>query len=188
MAYFIGYENNKILIVMIIFAIGNIPFGMTGIAMTSLFGDSIDYMEWKTGKRAEAVTFSVQTFCYKITGALSNFVSTAILILVDYSAADYEAGLPLSPAFDKWVWPLFALGPIVGSVLNLIPLLFIKYPNSLKAQVEADLKLRRAQANAENADGDGAAEEIADSTAEAITDGADETAADEKEVVESTTE
>lgn len=136
---------------MLIIAIGSIPGGMNGIAMTSLFGDSIDYMEWKTGKRAEAITFSVQTFCYKITGAISTGMTTVILMLLHYSAQDYEAGLPLSPEFDKWIWPLFILGPIVGSLLNLIPLLFIKYPDSLKAQVEADLKLRREQENAINA-------------------------------------
>lgn len=151
LGFLVGYENNRILIVMLIIAIGSIPGGMNGIAMTSLFGDSIDYMEWKTGKRAEAITFSVQTFCYKITGAISTGMTTVILMLLHYSAQDYEAGLPLSPEFDKWIWPLFILGPIVGSLLNLIPLLFIKYPDSLKAQVEADLKRRREQANEENA-------------------------------------
>lgn len=72
-------------------------------------------------------------------------------MLLNYSAQDYDAGLPLSPEIDKWVWPLFILGPIFGAVLNVIPLLFIRYPNSLKEQVEADLKVRRAEkAAAEN--------------------------------------
>lgn len=61
--------------------------------------------------------------------------------------------MPLSPLFDKWVWPLFILGPIVGSILNVIPLLFIKYPDSLKAKVEVELKARRkTAAEAENTD------------------------------------
>ena len=69
--------------------------------------------------------------------------------MLDYSAKAYNEGLPLSPTFDKWVWPLYILGPIVGSVLNVIPLLFIRYPDSLKQQVEADLKARRAESAAE---------------------------------------
>ena len=56
-------------------------------------------------------------------------------MLLNYSAQDYDADLPLSPEIEKWVWPLFILGPIVGAVLNVISLLFIRYPNSLKEQV-----------------------------------------------------
>ena len=143
LCYFVGYENNKIIIVMLLMAVASIPAGITGIAMTALFGDSIDYMEWKTGRRAEAITFAAQTFASKIVVAINTGVQTALLMALDYSAEAYEAGLPLSAAFDKWAWPLFILGPIVGSVLNIIPLLFIKYPNSLKARVEAELKSRR---------------------------------------------
>lgn len=143
--YFVGYEGNKLFIIMLLMAVASIPAGMTGIAMTSLFGDSIDYMEWKTGRRAEAITFAAQTFCCKIVGAINTGVLTGILILLDYSAEAYNQGLPLSAKFDRWIWPLFILGPIVGNILNVIPLLFIKYPESLKQQVEKDLKERRAQ-------------------------------------------
>ena len=46
--------------------------------------------------------------------------------------------------------PWLKLTPfIVGSVLNVIPLLFIRYPDSLKQQVEADLKARRAESAAQ---------------------------------------
>lgn len=73
-----------------------------------------------------------------------------LFILLNYSAEAYDAGQPLSPEFDHWVWPLFILGPIVGSVLNLIPLLFIHYPDSLKKQVEAELQKRRETENSVN--------------------------------------
>lgn len=143
LCYLVGYEGYRIIIVMLLMAVASIPAGLTGIAMTSLFGDSIDYMEWKTGRRPEAITFAAQTFCSKIAGAINTGVVSIIFIVLKYSAESYEAGLPLSPEFDKWAWPLFILGPIVGSVLNLIPLLFINYPESMKKQVEADLKVRR---------------------------------------------
>ena len=87
-------------------------------------------------------------------GAINTGVTTVLFMLLDYSAQDYDMGLPLSPLFDKWVWPLFILGPIVGSLLNLIPLLFIHYPRQLKEQVEADLQQRRAEAE-QTADSEG---------------------------------
>lgn len=150
--YVVGYEGNRMIIVTLLMAVASIPAGITGIAMTSLFGDSIDYMEWKTGRRAEAITFAAQTFASKIVGAINTGVSTWLLVLLQYNAADFEAGVPLSPLFDKWIWVLFILGPALGSLLNLIPLLFIQYPDSFKTRVEAELKERRQgeHANEEN--------------------------------------
>lgn len=141
--YFIGYEGNRIIIVTLIMAFGGIFGGMCGIAVTALFGDSVDYMEWKTGIRGEAIVFAAQTFSSKIGGAINNAVLTSILIALKYSAEAFDAGLPLSPEFDHWIWPLFILGPIVGALGDLIPKLFIKDSPELKKKVEAELAMRR---------------------------------------------
>lgn len=93
-------------------------------------------------------------FAAKLSARSTPAFPTVLFMLLDYSAQDYDMGLPLSPLFDKWVWPLFILGPIVGSLLNLIPLLFIHYPRQLKEQVEADLQQRRAEAE-QTADSEG---------------------------------
>lgn len=144
--YLVGYEGKKIIIIALLMAVASIPAGMTGIAQTSLFGDSIDYMEWKTGRRPEAITFAAQTFCAKIVSAINTGVLSIIFVVLKYSAEAYDAGMPLSPEFDKWAWPLFILGPIVGMVLNMIPLFFINYSESEKKQVEAELQERRIAA------------------------------------------
>ena len=102
--------------------------------------------------KALSATFAAQTFASKIVGAINTGISTVLFIVLHYSAEDYDAGLPLSPEFDRWVWPLFILGPIIGSILNVIPLLFIHYPDSLKKQVEADLQQRRAQSKSQTDD------------------------------------
>ena len=47
-----------------------------------MIGDTVDYMEWKTGKRNEGVSFSVLTFVGKLTGSLSTSVGTALLPLI----------------------------------------------------------------------------------------------------------
>ncbi|MDR1463707.1 MAG: hypothetical protein LBJ11_00190 [Oscillospiraceae bacterium] len=38
---------------------------------------------------------------------------------------------------------MYRLGPAVGLALGLIPLLLLRYPNSLKAQVESEMAARR---------------------------------------------
>lgn len=142
-AFFVGFEGNRIWISMILFGIGSIPGSMFGIARTALWGDSIDYMEWKTGKRAEAITFAAQTFCDKIANALNTVIAGALLTFLAYDAEAIAAGAPLSDAFNTWIWPLFMLGPAIGAALYIVPLLFIKYPKELKDQVTKELKERR---------------------------------------------
>lgn len=142
-AFFVGFEGNRIWIAMILFGIGSIPASMFGIARTALWGDSIDYMEWKTGKRAEAITFAAQTFCDKIANALNTVVAGALLTFLSYDAEAIAAGAPLSDAFNTWIWPLFMLGPAIGAALYILPLLAIKYPQELKDKVTQELKERR---------------------------------------------
>ena len=144
-AFFVGFEGNRIWISMILFGIGSIPGSMFGIARTALWGDSIDYMEWKTGKRAEAITFAAQTFCDKISNALNTVIAGALLTFLAYDAEAIAAGAPLSDAFNTWIWPLFMLGPAVGAGLYIIPLLFIKYPEEMKEQVTRELRERRGE-------------------------------------------
>lgn len=144
-AFFVGFEGNRIWVSMILFGIGSIPASMFGIARTALWGDSIDYMEWKTGKRAEAITFAAQTFCDKIANALNTVIAGALLTFLAYDAEAIAAGAPLSVAFNTWIWPLFMLGPAIGAALYIIPLLFIKYPQDLKDQVTRELRERRGE-------------------------------------------
>lgn len=151
LVFFIGFEGNRIWISVLVFGLGSFPGNMFGIARTALWGDSIDYMEWKTGKRAEAITFAAQTFCDKISTALNTVIAGFLLSWLAYDAKKIEAGAPLSDQFHTWIWPLFMLGPAIGAALYLIPLLFINYPKKLKEQVTAELKERR-EGNANSQD------------------------------------
>lgn len=142
-AFFIGYDNNRIWIALIFFCIGSIPGQMFGIARTALWGDSIDYMEYKTGKRAEAITFAAQTFCDKISTALNTVIAGFLLTWLEYDAEAIAAGAAVSDKFNQWIWPLFMIGPAIGAALYIIPLLFIHYTPEMKEQVTRELRERR---------------------------------------------
>lgn len=143
--YFVGYEGKKLWIAMILIGIGSIPSGALSIAQTSIFCDSIDYMEWKTGKRTEGITFSMQTSFTKISSGITAGLATMALSILGYKAIDDAAVYvgTQTAAFDKWMWPLVILTPAIASVLFIIPLLFINYTKEQRAIVESDLKARR---------------------------------------------
>ena len=149
-AFAIGFEGANLWIGMALMAIGCIPMGAASIAQTSIFCDSIDYMEWKTGKRMEGVTFSMQTFFTKVSSGITAGLATLALSVLGYVAVDDTATTFIgtqTAAFDTWIWPLFMLTPAIASLLYIIPLLFIKYTPEKRAQVEKELAERRAMAS-----------------------------------------
>jgi Na+/melibiose symporter-like transporter len=146
-AYFVGYEGNLLWISTILLALGAFPSGVLGIATTSLFNDSIDYIEWKTGKRTEGVVFSMQTLLAKIASGITSGLSLLFLYFVmGYVPSPDTVTVTLGfqgEKFNKLIWPLFILTPAIGNLLYIIPLLWAKYPKDLKALVESDLTARR---------------------------------------------
>lgn len=144
-AYFIGFDGKSLWIAMLVIGVGSLPAGASSIAQTSIFCDSIDYMEWKTGKRTEGITFSMQTSFTKISSGITSGLATLALSILGYKAIDNaEVYIGTQTAmFDKWMWPLVILTPAIASVLYIIPLLFIRYNKEKRAIVESDLKARR---------------------------------------------
>jgi len=131
---------------MALLAIGSIPMGALSIAQTSVFCDSVDYMEWETGKRTEGVTFSMQTFFTKVSSGITGGLATLSLSLLGYKAIDDTATSFIgtqTAEFDAWIWPLVMLTPVIASVLYIVPLFFIRYSPEKRAQVEKDLEERR---------------------------------------------
>ncbi len=151
-AWIIGFEGKNIIWTILILAICSFPGGAASIAQTSLFCDSVDYMEWKTGKRTEGVTFAMQTFFTKISSGITGALGTFALGALGYVAVeDVPDAVYLgtqSEAFETWIWPIVMLTPAIAALLYMIPLLFIKYTPEQKAQVEKELAERRAKAEA----------------------------------------
>lgn len=141
-SYFIGFKSIwRLLIVMLIMGLQSIPANMVNIAHRSLMSDSIDYVEYTTGKRTEGITFSMQNFATKIGEAISLFINGKLLTAVGYN--QNIAMTAQNAVFMKWQWPMFILGPVVGAILYLCTIVFVKDDNEQRKQIEQELKLRR---------------------------------------------
>lgn len=152
-AFFLGnndrFLNVGILIsIMVLVSIMNIPINMKDIAHRSLISDSIDEVELKTGERTEGISFSMQNFISKLTSAVSKFIQGYLLKFLhfDNNVARPEGKNPIgyqTGRFMKYRWHQFMLGPVVGSVLYLIVILFLSDDREHMAEVERQLKLKR---------------------------------------------
>ena len=85
----------------------------------------------------------MQNFTTKLGDALALFINGKLLTLVKYN--HNIAMTAQNPTFMKWQWPMFILGPVVGAILYLIVILFVKDDKEEKKTVERELKKRRAE-------------------------------------------
>lgn len=143
-SYFIGIGSTpKLYAVMILMAIVSVPVNMMDIAHRSLTSDSIDYVEYKTGMRTEGISFSIQNFISKISSAVGLLINGFILKWLRYDNAlkNYQQGT----LFIKWQWPIFILGPVIGQILYLIVISFVRDNPEERKMIEAELEKRRAE-------------------------------------------
>ena len=145
LAYAAGIKTLPgVIMVYVLEGISTLPNGIYNIALRSMISDSVEYVEWKTGQRTEGITMSTRNLMAKMKTAIRSFIQGWCLHFLQFSADNVELGRPQNAHYHKWVFPIFKLGPALGAVLALIPLLFLRYPDSLKLQVESEMAQRRA--------------------------------------------
>jgi len=137
----------RLVLVYVVEALSELPWSIYGIAQRALISDSVDYVEWKTGQRTEGITMAARGLTGKLAGGVRRMVTGYCLRFTQYSAERVKLGLPQNEHYRRWSWPVYQLGPALGAVMSLVPLLLLRYPDSLKNQVEAELAQRREKAS-----------------------------------------
>ena len=146
-----------LLIAMSLMGSAQILTNMKAIAERSLLTNSVDEMELKTGERTEGITFSMQNFVSKITGAIPKFIQGTMLTFMGFNEKLGTGGSDtirsqVAPRFLKYRWHQFILGPAIGSALYLIAILFIQEDSADHvAEVERLIQEKRDAARLEKA-------------------------------------
>ena len=86
------------------------------LLMLMFLADTIEYGQWKLGRRSESVTFSIQPLVNKIGGALSTGLISLSVILAGIKTADSNAAAEVIDASGKL---------IVKGAMFALPLIFI---------------------------------------------------------------
>ncbi len=161
--YFIGLESNGTSTVAqiffyIIIIIAGIPSGFSNILTYSMIGDSIDYLEDKTGKRAEGICYAMQTLISKIGMALTAFVTLLVLGKAGYATVTAGGTLVAdSPELAATIanvkaniWMVTTLACGLSMAACAIPLAFYDFNEKKQAEAVARVAARKAAMAAEN--------------------------------------
>lgn len=148
----LGFYKTNVVAISVLLMLQNFFFAffqtVNNVIPTEMIGDTVDYMEWKTGKRNEGVSFSVLTFVGKLTGSLSTSIGTALLPLIGLTFTKDTVGNSVAVKgehTDLWIWALFVLIPKLLGLITLIPYAFYNLNGEKLKQIREDLKSRREE-------------------------------------------
>lgn len=144
----LGFLHNTVVLSIIIVVRGAIYALFNAVDMiipTEMIGDTVDYMEWKTGKRNEGMSFSVLTFIGKFTGSMSKSFGTAALALIGYQTAVNGQVVVQSMATQRGIWAFFTILTGIFSLIGLLPYIFYKLDGKTMKKIRDDLAARREQ-------------------------------------------
>lgn len=107
----------------------------------SMYADCADYTEWKTGRRATAMTFSAATFSQKLGGALAAAVIAWVLAAMGYVANEAQ-----SDASRHGIVLLLTVIPGMVALLAAWVMRFYPLDEATLARAQDELQARREAA------------------------------------------
>lgn len=143
--YLIGYSNIYLLLVML--ALIGFPLGVFNVITYAIVADSVDYLEYKTGRRSEGVCFSMQTFISKLTAGLSTFITSMVLQVINFAQPVNDVAVKQTPEVRQGIFVLITLIPLFGLALCSIPMFFNDYTGEKKERIQKELFARREGAD-----------------------------------------
>lgn len=147
-----NYTSTATLVIALLaIVVSGIPSGLTNIVSYAMIGDTIEYLELKTGERAEGICFAMQTFINKIGMAVGAFIG-----VMGYYLAGVTANNPgaLDAGGKDVMWIMLMLVAALSFILSAIPIFFYKFNEKEQQEAVAEIKRRNeVKLVAEGADG-----------------------------------
>ncbi|MDR3216205.1 MAG: MFS transporter [Clostridiaceae bacterium] len=142
--YFVGYEGVRFVPFLILSFIRGVGFSCTMVMSYMFAADCIEYGTYKSGKRAEGITFSIQTFTTKMTGAISGFIAMGLLgWFFNYQSAYYVDNVLISPVQPQsavtGIWFMYSIFPAIGAIIAFIILILLYKLRDNDVQIMANV-------------------------------------------------
>jgi GPH family glycoside/pentoside/hexuronide:cation symporter len=104
----------------------------------SMYADTADYNEWRTGRRATGMTFAAATFSQKLGTAVAVAVIGAI-----FTALGYVPNVAQSAGSQEGIVWLMSFIPAVFALLAVVCMFFYNLDGKKLAQVQSELLARK---------------------------------------------
>lgn len=138
--FFFLAKPTDITMLFIVQVIFNFAAGPIMPVLWSMMGDTADYSEWKTGRRATGLVFSASTFAFKAGGAIGGAI---VMYLLSYYG--YVANTAQSTETLKGMRLMLSVWPAIGAFLCVFAMLIYNLNAPLMTRIETELKERKTK-------------------------------------------
>ena len=132
-----------VILVMLFVVLTSIPLEIKNLLGKEMEAETVDYVEWKTGTRAEGIMLSLMSFTGKLTNSVSSTIGLAVLGLAHYATHKDAIAVAQTLSAKRALLSCMTLIPMGGYLVMLIPILFYSITRRRHAQMLADISLRR---------------------------------------------
>jgi GPH family glycoside/pentoside/hexuronide:cation symporter len=119
--------------------------------MFAMIGDSLDYLEWKTGFRDNALGAACQSFVNKLGNAFATTFIVIMYIIVNIDPAQSVANNVTISVLDMTsiqrfgMFALVSIVPGLSLILCAIPIFWYDLVGAKKDQITRELEAKRAE-------------------------------------------
>lgn len=139
-----SFRPGGLAVAVVCMIIVGIPTGINNIMTYAMIGDSVDYLEWKTGERAEGICFAMQTLINKIGMAIGAFIGVLAYSMSGISPTDPVGSMGVEGLNNLWL--MLVLSGVVSFIACIIPMLFYKITEDRQRFYVAEIKARKEAA------------------------------------------
>ena len=139
--------GNNIAAILVCLFISGFPLGIIGNINFAMIADSIDYVEWKTGKRTEGISISMQSLMIKLISALQvTFVAWILSYIAFQQPMDIGGDVVIQKQSVETIASLFrfiVFTPIVGWIVGAFVMSFYDFVDDKRETAHKELASRK---------------------------------------------
>lgn len=152
------HQSPWVFYVFLIFTAIGVSSGMITAMQSLMIADTVDYEEYHSGYRPDAVFYSLQSFLTNFSGGVASMITGIVFSLVGfsgagvkmvndalYSGASFKADAVFAP-YRTSMLVLSSILPAIGLILSLIPLRKYTLTDKNHAHILEQLKEQREEA------------------------------------------
>jgi GPH family glycoside/pentoside/hexuronide:cation symporter len=134
--YFVDFQNYPLMLTFQILA--SFGLGVIAVLQWAMFTDTVDYSEWKTGRRATGLVMSASLFAIKLGLALGGAILGWLL-----AAFDFVPNVEQSVQTITGIRLIISVFPAIFGVICIGLMWFYPLNNQKMVEMEAELTARR---------------------------------------------
>ena len=145
------------IIVLVFSMLVTFPLEFKNLMQKEMEAETVDYVEWKSGRRVEGTMLSIMSFTGKLEGTLSSFICLQVLARTGYVEHTRDVSTVQNHSTLLGLFLMTTVFPIIGYLLMLVPMHFYnitgdghrKMIKEIMERREAE-KAKKEQKNAES--------------------------------------